>query len=106
MVYHILLFKYDTFPSLLRPIIKVSYKNTNEIQTITQNKYLKSPNVIINILSASCSHKVLNYTIVKNKELRFETTGRPHIGCFIQQAVSHSLMLLKMGKTTARNMSS
>ena len=59
MFYHILLF-IDTFPSLLRPIIKVSSKNTNDTQTITQNKYLKPPNVIVNILSASFSHKISN----------------------------------------------
>jgi len=65
MFYHILLF-IDTFPSLLRPIIKV-YKNTNDTQTVTQNKYLKSPNVIVNILRASCNRKISNYAIVKNR---------------------------------------
>jgi hypothetical protein len=35
------------------------------------------------------------------EELRFQTTGPPHIGSIIPQAVSHSLMLLKMGKTIA-----
>jgi len=66
MFYHILLF-IDKFPFLLQPIIKVSYKNTNDTQTITQNKYLKPPNVIDNILSASFSHKISNYAIVKNR---------------------------------------
>ena len=66
MFYHILQF-IDTFPSLLRPIIKVSYKNTNDTQTITQNKYLKPLNVTFNILSASCSHKILKYTIFKKR---------------------------------------
>jgi len=31
-------------------------------------------------------------------------TGRQHRGCIIPQAVIHSLVLLKMGKTIARNM--
>jgi hypothetical protein len=66
MFYHILLF-IDTFPSLLRPIIKVSYKNTNDKQTVTQNKYLKPLNVTVNILNASCSHKISNYALVKNR---------------------------------------
>jgi len=30
--------------------------------------------------------------------------GRQHRGCIILQAVTHSLMLLKMGKIIARNM--
>ena len=31
-------------------------------------------------------------------------TGRQHCGCIIPQAVTHSLVLLKMGKIFARNM--
>jgi hypothetical protein len=31
-------------------------------------------------------------------------TGRQHRGCIIPQAVTHSLVLLKMGKIIARNM--
>ena len=30
--------------------------------------------------------------------LRFQATGRQHRGCIIPQAVTHSLVLLKMGK--------
>jgi hypothetical protein len=41
-----------------------------------------------------------------NYFLCFQTTGRPRIECIIPQAVSHSLMFLKMGKIIARNMSS
>jgi hypothetical protein len=37
--------------------------------------------------------------------LRFQATDRPHIEYIIPQAVSHSLMLLSMGKIIARNMS-
>ena len=36
------------------------------------------------------------------EELRFQSTGRQHCGCIIPQAVTHSLVLLKMG--IARNM--
>jgi hypothetical protein len=32
------------------------------------------------------------------EELRFQTTGRQHRGCIIPQAVTHSLVFLKMGK--------
>jgi len=35
-----------------------------------------------------------------------QTTGRQPIGCFLPQAALYSLMLLMMGKTIARNMSS
>jgi hypothetical protein len=38
--------------------------------------------------------------------LHFQTTGPPHTEYIIPQAVLHSLMLLKMGKAIARNMSS
>ena len=31
------------------------------------------------------------------EELRFQATGRQHRGCIIPQAVTHSLVLLKMG---------
>jgi len=37
---------------------------------------------------------------------RHQITDRQRIGYNIPQAVLHSLMLLKMGKTVARNMSS
>ena len=36
--------------------------------------------------------------------LRFQYTGRQHPGYIIPQAVTHSLMLLKMGEFDARNM--
>ena len=38
------------------------------------------------------------------EELRNQTTGRQHRGYIIPQAVTHSLVLLKMGKIIARNM--
>jgi hypothetical protein len=38
--------------------------------------------------------------------LRFQTTDPPQIEGITPQPVSHSLMLLKMGKIIARNMSS
>ena len=37
-------------------------------------------------------------------KLRFQATGRQHRGCSIPQAVTHSLVLLKMDKIIARNM--
>ena len=37
-------------------------------------------------------------------KLRFQATGRQHRGCIIPQAVTHSLVLLKMGKIISRNM--
>ena len=36
--------------------------------------------------------------------LRFQATCRQHLGCIIPQAVTHSLVLLKMGGINARNM--
>ena len=38
------------------------------------------------------------------EELHFQATGRQRRGCIIPQAVTHSLMLLKMGGINARNM--
>ena len=37
-------------------------------------------------------------------ELHFQATGRQLCGCIIPQAATQSLVLLKMGKVTARNM--
>jgi len=36
--------------------------------------------------------------------LRFQAAGRQHRGCIIPQSVTHSPVLLKMGKLIARNM--
>jgi len=36
--------------------------------------------------------------------LRFQATGRQHRGCIIPQAVTHSLVILKMGEIIAQNM--
>jgi hypothetical protein len=41
---------------------------------------------------------------LEEEELRFQAPGRQHRGCIIPQAVTHSLVLLNMGKITARNM--
>ena len=38
------------------------------------------------------------------EEIRFQTTGRQLRGYNIPQAVTHSLMLLKIGEFNARNM--
>ena len=38
------------------------------------------------------------------EELRFKTNGRQHHGSIIPQAVTHNLVLLRMGKIIARNM--
>jgi len=38
------------------------------------------------------------------EELRFQATGQQHRGCIIPQAVTHSLVLLKIDKLIARNM--
>ena len=38
------------------------------------------------------------------EELRFQSTGRQHHGCFIPQVVTHNLELLKMGKIIAPKM--
>jgi hypothetical protein len=42
---------------------------------------------------------------LKAEELPFQTSDWPHIEYIIPQAVSHRLMLLRMGKIIARNMS-
>jgi len=39
-----------------------------------------------------------------NAPTMLPTTGRQHRGCIIPKAVTHSLVLLKMGKIIARNM--
>jgi hypothetical protein len=38
-----------------------------------------------------------------NKPTMLPATGRQHRGCIVQQAVTHSLVLLKMAKIIARN---
>ena len=38
------------------------------------------------------------------EELRIQATGRQQRGCIIPQAVTHSLVLLKIGEIIARNM--
>ena len=38
------------------------------------------------------------------EELRFHATGLQRRGCIIPQAVTHSLVLLKMGGINSRNM--
>ena len=40
----------------------------------------------------------------RNDFLRIQATGRQHRGCIIPQAVTHSLVFLKMGEIIARNM--
>jgi len=39
-----------------------------------------------------------------NAPTMLPATGRQHRGCNLPQAVTHSLVLLKMGKTFGRNM--
>ena len=55
------------FRSLLRPILRASYENTNDIQTVAQNVYLKPPGGTVNILSAPCCNKISNYAVVKKQ---------------------------------------
>ena len=38
------------------------------------------------------------------EQLRFHATGRQYCGCILPQAVTRSLVLLKMGEIIARNM--
>jgi len=38
------------------------------------------------------------------EELHFQATGQQYRGCIIPQAVTHSLVFLKMGKIIAQNM--
>jgi len=40
---------------------------------------------------------------LETEELRIQATGRQHLGCIIPQAVTHSLVLLKMRGINARN---
>ena len=44
------------------------------------------------------------YTLWYNAPSMLLATGRQHRGCIIPQAVTHSLVLLKMGKIISRNM--
>ena len=44
------------------------------------------------------------YSLWYNARTMFPATGRQHGGCIILQAVTHSLVLLKMGKIIARIM--
>ena len=48
-------------------IIGVSYRNTNNIQTVAQNVQLKPAQRSVNILSAPYGHKMSNYVIVTNR---------------------------------------
>ena len=41
------------------------------------------------------------YSLWYNAPTMLQATGRQHRGCIIQQAVTHSLVLLKMGKIIA-----
>ena len=50
------------------------------------------------LLLTSCQHTRMTLFV------RFQATGRQHRGCIIPQAVTHSLVLLKMDKIIARNM--
>ena len=43
------------------------------------------------------------YSLWYNAPTMLLATGRQHRGCIIPQAVTHSLVLLKMGKIFARN---
>jgi len=47
---------------------------------------------------------VLLVVSLEAEELRFQAISRQHRGCIIPQAVTYSLVLLKMGKIIARNM--
>ena len=44
------------------------------------------------------------YSLWYNVPTLLPATGQQHRGCIIPQAVTHSLVLLKMGKIIARNM--
>jgi len=44
------------------------------------------------------------YSLWYNAPTMLPATGRQHRRCIMPQAVTHSLVLLKMGKITARNM--
>ena len=44
------------------------------------------------------------YSLWYNAPTMLPAGGRQHRGCFIQQAVTHSLVPLKMGKIIVRNM--
>ena len=41
---------------------------------------------------------------LEEEELRIQASGRQHRGCITPQTVTHSLVLLTMGKIIARNM--
>ena len=44
------------------------------------------------------------YSLWYNAPMMLPAGGRQHHGCVIPQAVTHSLVFLKMGKIIARNM--
>ena len=54
---------------------------------------------------------MLQYRLIKNSSqlnmyntpTMLPATGRQHRGCIISQAVTHSLVFLRMGEITARN---
>jgi peptidoglycan biosynthesis protein MviN/MurJ (putative lipid II flippase) len=65
--------------------------------------------IIIIIIIINCNWVVSRcsgYFTVTEELLPHQTAGRQLIGWFIPQAALYSLMLLMMGKTVARNMSS
>ena len=49
-------------------------------------------------------HLTVSYSLWYNAPTMLPAGGRQHRGCIIPRAVTHSLVLLKMGKTIARNM--
>ena len=57
-----------------------------------------------NILSIFRSTRLCVTACGNNTPTMLPAGGRQHRGCIIPQAVTHSLVLLKMGKIISRNM--
>ena len=62
--------------------------------------------IIRSTISTVSTASGTNHSIVSASFFQrgLQATGRQHRGCIIPQAVTHSLVLLKMGKIIARNM--
>ena len=71
------------------------------------NKYVSLLQIACKLYSifANKTTEIIGKQIVQISAIKFPTaSGRQHRRCIIPQTVTHSLVLLKMGKIISRNM--
>ena len=79
------------------------YARVGDVKLINNSSQLNIFRAIILPIFRSTRLRVTACSITHPRCCR-PVTGRQHRGCIIPQAVTHSLVLLKMGKIIARNM--